>query len=103
MTFAELMTEMDFADGDDLVELARTVRTVLVEMAEDDNDSIIAAVTGSTGYPVFAERKRKWDGHSARQNVAKWASSDGSGDPDKINWKKFASCFMWDGGPGTGN
>ncbi len=103
MTFADLMVEMDFADGDELVELARTVRTRLVEMAEDDNDSIIAAVTGSTGYPVFAERKRKWDGHSARQNVAKWASSDGSGDPDKINKKRFQSAFLYMGEPNTGN
>ncbi len=103
LTFAELMEEMDLADGEDLVELARTVRTRLVEMAGDDNDSIVAAVTGNLGYPIWADRKRKWDGHTARQNVAKWASSDGSGDPATINKKKFQTAFLWVGEPNSGN
>lgn len=106
-SYGELLDMLDASDDEgDLVELARALKRRRVYDRLDDADDgygLVAAVTGSTSYPVFSERKRKWDGHSARQNVAKWASSDGSGDPDKINWKKFSTCFMWDGGPGTGN
>lgn len=27
--------------------------------------------------------------------IRKWASSDGSGDLDKINWDRFGQCFFW--------
>jgi Escherichia/Staphylococcus phage prohead protease len=36
-----------------------------------------------------------WDGDAARGRLAKWASSDGSGDKDKINWSKYAQGFGW--------
>lgn len=37
----------------------------------------------------------KWDESEARRNIAKWASSDGSGDKDKINWKKYSMGFLY--------
>ena len=36
-----------------------------------------------------------WDGDAARDRLAKWASSDGSGDKDKIDWGKYAQGFAW--------
>jgi HK97 family phage prohead protease len=36
-----------------------------------------------------------WDGDAARGRIAKWASSDGSGDKDKIDWSKYARAFAW--------
>jgi len=36
-----------------------------------------------------------WDGDKARKQLAKWASSDGSGDKDKIDWGKYKKGFAW--------
>ena len=42
-----------------------------------------------------APEDRSWDARRAVNSLRKWASSDGSGDPDKINWKKYARGFAW--------
>ena len=36
-----------------------------------------------------------WDGDAARNRLAKWASSDGSGDKDKMDWAKYRQGFAW--------
>jgi HK97 family phage prohead protease len=36
-----------------------------------------------------------WDGAKSRDQLRKWASSDGSGDPDKIDWSKYRQGFAW--------
>ena len=36
---------------------------------------------------------RSWDAAAARRRVAKWASSDGSGDKDKVDWAKYRKAF----------
>lgn len=36
-----------------------------------------------------------WDGPAARSALRKWASSDGSGDKDKIDWDKYKKGFAW--------
>lgn len=36
-----------------------------------------------------------WDATEARERIAKWASSDGSGDAEKINWGKYKEGFAW--------
>lgn len=36
-----------------------------------------------------------WDGTKAREQLRKWASSDGSGDPDTIDWSKYKQGFAW--------
>ncbi|MHA1136523.1 MAG: hypothetical protein ACTSSE_08555 [Candidatus Thorarchaeota archaeon] len=36
-----------------------------------------------------------WDGTSSELNIRKWASSDGSGDKDKIDWDKYRLGFAW--------
>lgn len=36
-----------------------------------------------------------WDGAAAEQRMRKWASSDGSGNPDKMDWAKYRSGFAW--------
>lgn len=37
----------------------------------------------------------EWDADEAEKGLRKWASSDGSGDKDKIDWDKLAKVFMW--------
>ena len=43
----------------------------------------------------MADPRTNWDGAAARTAVAKWASSDGSGDKDKVDWTKYAKAFAW--------
>lgn len=37
----------------------------------------------------------EWDGTAAKDRLAKWGSSDGSGDKDKIDWAKYRKGFAW--------
>lgn len=39
--------------------------------------------------------KDVWDQADARAKLAAWASSDGSGSKEKIDWSKFAKGFTW--------
>jgi HK97 family phage prohead protease len=43
----------------------------------------------------LADEGRAWDADAARARVARWASSDGSGDKDKIDWGKYRKAFVW--------
>lgn len=52
------------------------------------------AASGSTDLPL-ADRSTGWDGDAARRELAKWASTDGSGDKDKVNWAKYRRGFFW--------
>ena len=56
--------------------------------------AVLDGPTRFTDLPV-APMDRPWDGSAARSRLAKWASSDGSGDKDKIDWTKFAKGFFW--------
>ena len=52
------------------------------------------SASGATDLPL-SERDRAWDSSAADDRVRKWASSDGSGDKDKVNWAKYASAHFW--------
>jgi len=45
--------------------------------------------------PTKAPEGRPWDGSGARKRLAKWASSDGSGDKDKMSWTKYFNGFVY--------
>lgn len=45
------------------------------------------------GVPI-ADKSRSWDESAARTRIAKWASSDGSGDKEKIDWSKYRKAFL---------
>ncbi|GIW70330.1 MAG: hypothetical protein KatS3mg101_1077 [Patescibacteria group bacterium] len=42
-----------------------------------------------------APEDREWDGERAEISIRKWASSDGSGEPDTIDWEKYRRGFAW--------
>lgn len=42
-----------------------------------------------------APEEREWDADAAIARIRKWASSDGSGEKDKIDWKKYRQAFAW--------
>jgi len=54
----------------------------------------VKAVVPFQDLPLASE-DRSWDADAARARVAKWASSDGSGDKDKIDWSKYRKAFLW--------
>lgn len=69
--------------------------------ATDNLNALVAASAGRTiemsavpfkEYPLV---DIPWDAAVARKRLAQWASSDGSGDKDKIDWKKYAQAFAW--------
>lgn len=43
----------------------------------------------------LAPRDRTWDKTSAVNRCRQWASSDGSGDKDKMDWQKYRKVFFW--------
>jgi 8-oxo-dGTP pyrophosphatase MutT (NUDIX family) len=49
-------------------------------------------VVSHKSYPTI---EQPWDADAAVQRWRKWASSDGSGDKDKIDWAKYAQCFLY--------
>lgn len=40
------------------------------------------------------DTEASWDAAIARAHIAKWASIDGSGDKDKIDWEKYRKAFL---------
>lgn len=56
--------------------------------------ALFEAASGSGDLPL-APLTKPWDGDGARERIAKWASSDGSGDPENISWDRFRKGFMW--------
>ena len=58
------------------------------------NKIIAKAANGATDLPL-ADRNRAWDSDAAEARVRKWASSDGSGDKEKINWSRYRQAFFW--------
>lgn len=53
---------------------------------------VTRGVVAHTGYPTVTTA---WDAAAAVDRWKKWSSSDGSGDKDKVDWAKFAKCFLW--------
>lgn len=49
----------------------------------------------ATHNPPKADKDKAWDGSAAVQELRKWASSDGSGDKETIDWAKYRKGFGW--------
>ena len=61
-------------------------------------DILLAEVTlGVCGSRTLetAPEDYAWDAAAADLRIRKWASSDGSGDTDKIDWSKYQKAFCW--------
>lgn len=43
----------------------------------------------------LADLERPWDADAAEARVRKWASKDGSGDLEKVDWEKYRRAFLW--------
>jgi hypothetical protein len=50
--------------------------------------------TDFANLPMY-DRDYRWDSGAALKRVRKWASSDGSGDKDAMDWEKYKKAFFW--------
>lgn len=94
--------------GGDMTATNRANRDVMVPaglleglVAGETSKIRALAATGDTGLPL-SERDRAWDAGEATGRVKKWASSDGSGDPDKIDYGKLGRAYFWQDPAGDG-
>jgi len=53
----------------------------------------LKSICGDRNLPI--NETRSWDAARAIRSVRRWASSDGSGDKDKIDTEKFKRAFAW--------
>lgn len=72
------------------------IRALSVELDVEKiwDNYLVRGVVKYKPYPP-ADEDRVWNGDQARKRLAKWASSDGSGDKDKIDWDKYKLGFAW--------
>lgn len=71
--------------------------TITNVRSADEDDLLAIGIRTATSFQNLAlyEREAAWDGSTAKSAVAKWASSDGSGDKDKMDWTKYRKAFFW--------
>jgi len=50
---------------------------------------------GASDLPLYELRDYEWDSDAADQRIRAWASSDGSGDAETIDWAKYRSVHFW--------
>lgn len=53
------------------------------------------AVTGVVPHAEYPTVNGVWDAPAAVVRWARWASSDGSGRAETMDWAKYAGCFLW--------
>ena len=69
-----------------------------VMRAAGENTATLAVKTKTAtdfGNLALYDRDYRWSSSAALGRVRKWASSDGSGDKETIDWAKYAKAFFW--------
>lgn len=95
--------------------VAENLRTGLGEDAADDgyvpSAEELAKLVAQIEQEDLAEEKvvpyaggpvidsDSWDASAAKKRIAKWASTDGSGDKEKIRWDRYEKGFLFVDGP----
>jgi phage head maturation protease len=72
-------------------------KTILVDIPMEED---VIEVKNAVAYSAHPKNMKKdetsaWDKNKAIESLRKWASSDGSGDKDKISWVKYRKGFGW--------
>lgn len=68
----------------------RELEPHLAKFAEEIHDFSFKGAVPKHSTPIVEDA---WDGAAARAKLAKWATTDGSGDKEKMNWGKYARGF----------
>lgn len=75
-------------------EVRLSVDRITAFLSEEYADLFDKALQGSVGTHVTdKEETISWDTNEAESRWRKWASKDGSGEPETINWKQYESGF----------
>lgn len=76
---------------------ARVEHLMVKDIGKDEENAIEEFV--KTAVPVHETPKMdegvEWDGNKAEANIRAWASSDGSGAPETMDWEKYSKGFAW--------
>lgn len=72
--------------------LARA-ETTLSEFLESLDDFEIRGAVARHTTPI--DNEASWSGDAARASLARWASSDGSGSKETMDWGKFSRGYSW--------
>lgn len=68
----------------------------LMGLMQQMEDALSATSKGAVRpHSTPVDEGRTWDADAATAALARWASSDGSGDKDKMDWAKFRLGFAW--------
>ena len=95
-------TVLDSEDGEQDDEKVRYLKRLQafevspVMRAAGENTATLGVKTATDfgDLPLY-DRDYRWNSSAALGRVRKWASSDGSGDKDAIDWDKYAKAFFW--------
>lgn len=68
--------------------------SVVNKNREDDMGNELRSVISYQDLPL-GDRYEAWDRDAADRRVRNWASSDHSGDKDKMDWSKYRQAFFW--------
>lgn len=93
-------TTVELPDGTKIVSEA-TPAQASVDGRARRRGARVSAVVGAPDLNL-ADQAMEWDPAGAQQRVAAWASSDGSGLPETIDWQKYASGFFYANGDAAG-
>lgn len=69
------------------------IEDIKIAKLSDDEEKKLTIVPAHT--PPKADIETAWDGTAANNRMRKWASTDGSGDKDKVTWSKFETGFVY--------
>ncbi len=70
------------------------LRAMFAEEKMTETGEIKCKVVPFQDLPL-ADPDRAWDADAAEARVRRWASKDGSGDKDTIDWEKYRKAFLW--------
>lgn len=92
--FVSRQRERD-ADGILVHTKAELLEVSLVPIPANPGAVLVAAKAAIPAQEFPVDLEAAWDGDAAEQAVRVWASSDGSGAVETIDWDRYRQAFMW--------
>jgi len=90
----EVTEEIKEEDKKEVTDEIKAESVELTPSAPDKGELEEKGATQFKDLPLLGDDV-EWSKVKAKAMLAKWASSDGSGDKDKIDWRKYSQGFFW--------
>lgn len=84
--------------SEEVIKLAEASKEAGIDPSDEKRDAepVTKAVTEYRDYPLV--EAESWDGDQAESEIREWASNDGSGDKDTIDWEAYRNGhLLYDG------